>query len=177
MTSVKGLQRQGDQIARRVCTCWNRTGATLKRGHVAMLDMLDLEAETTSTAASNVGDSVGPFGTVTACTVVQMNQGIPVYVALEDIADNAKGDFLIEGYIEVATSDDTTSTTDLRKGKGCSVVAASLISVDGLAAGARILGIAREDAAASTADTDRKVDAVSHLRWVWWFGGNPMSNL
>jgi len=148
---------------------YNRTGATLNRGEVAMEDWLDTQAEVTSTSP---GNEDGIFANLTPVTQASLEEGFPIVVCLDaTVADNAVGNFLVYGYCEqTLVLKDDTSTADIDKGDRISMlVSESAIAVQafatGAAAGNRTLGIALEDAATG---------AGSSLKKTFWTGGVPV---
>lgn len=167
----------GDIFGRVDASFINRTGATMVRGQVAMMDLLDTQAEV---EAGNFeeGNSLSVFAGLTPCTQAAVENGFPVVVALESVGDNQTGRFCCAGKVEVAVLDDDVSTTDIDKGDPISIlVSESAVAVQAFANGDRFLGIALEDAAADSANTDRLIDASSHLRWCLWCGGAISCNL
>lgn len=174
---TKGLKKHGDFLPREEGVFYNRTGATLLRGQVAMMDILATQAETTSIFPGGTGPGTSSWDNLTPCVQAVLNQGAVLVVALSDILDNASGRCLIQGWIEVAVCDDDISTTDTDRGDGLSIlVSESATAVQALANGGRLLGLALQDGAADSTDTDRLVNASSHLRWAF-FNGWPSTNL
>lgn len=152
----------------RKCRLFNRTGATLKKGQVAMLDILGTQAETTSISPS-ADEGAGLSHNTTPAATAGL-QAFPLLVAAEDIADNAAGEFIIEGRCEVAIVDDDVGSADVNRGDSLTVVNGvtyAQIHANGL----RCVGVALEDGAADSTVTARTVDASSHLRWCYWVGG------
>ena len=88
--------------------CYNLTGGNVTKGHLGTLDLLGTNAATTSwdPATSN-----SAYGNVVALADSELDYGVPVVVALEDIADGAEGQWqMCPGYIQyaaVGTDDDT----------------------------------------------------------------------
>lgn len=173
---TKPITRPGDQFASEYAWCFNRTGAALVAGQVVMLDFARTQTETTN---STPGSESSSMANVTPCTQAGVDAGFPVYVADEAIADNALGRFLIKGIREVAVLDDDVSTTDIDIGDPVAIlVSESAVAVQAKAAADhRQLGIALEDAAADSTNTDRAIDASSHLRRILWTGGEPVNGV
>jgi hypothetical protein len=170
--SAKAIKRIGDWLERIDIKAINRTGATLAKGQFAMIDILDTEAETVGTSP---GDTDGIWATLTACTQAGVDAGFPVVMALESVADNAKGNFLMRGYTEdAAFLDDDVSTTDIDKGDALAIlVSESAVALQASAATTqRWLGIALEDTAAATDASATQIDASSHRRKAY-FDGTP----
>lgn len=157
----------------RTCQLYNRTGATLKRGQIAMLDILGTQAETVSVSPSATEGTAAQHNTTPAATAGL--QKFPLLVAMEDIADNAKGRFLIEGFGEVAIVDDDVGSADVNRGDALTVVN-GVTYAQIQANGTRCVGVALEDGAADSAVVARTVDASSHLRWCYWVGGQVAIN-
>lgn len=174
---AKGLKRLGDWIPRETNTFVNRTGAALLRGQTAMLDLLDTQGEVTN---DNIGDPLSVWANLTPVTQVSLEQGFPILVCLdESVPDDKPGEFLISGFIEMATVDtDIVGAVAITKGLAVSiVVSASPLGVTGFANGDRFLGISREANAADSTDMDRLLNASLHRRKIWWWGGWPSCNL
>lgn len=166
---------------------WNRTGRTIYKGMIVMLDWAAAQAESTSIQPGGEGASI--YGNVTIPTQTEIDAGYPLFVCKSDsIADNELGTFVLEGNCEVAIFDDDVSTTDVDADEALCILVSDNGGVGGYAAqawatsagGARRLGIAFEDAAASEATAARAVlgftdgsGTVSHLRYCYWWGGNP----
>lgn len=176
----------GDWMGKHDSVFWNRTGETIKRGEVAMVDLQDTQAEVTA-SGFNEGDELSIWASTTPVTDALLESGFPAVVALEDIADNARGRFRLWGKVEVSVLDDDVSTTDIDRGERIQILTAEADSstpgalttggaaVQSFVTGAtRVLGIALQDAAATSADTDRLIDASAHLRWCFWTGGVPI---
>lgn len=165
----------GDVVETRKTQCYNRTGATLLKGQVAMVDKAGTQAETTE--PYGVGSVNGPWANLTPCTQAGVDNGYEVYVCLDDsVADNAAGNFGICGVFEVAVLDDDVSATDVDRGDALQILvseSATAVSewLSKATTGARHVGVAHEDAAADSTVTARTVDATSHLRWCHWWGG------
>ena len=156
----------------RTCQLYNRTGAALKKGQTAMLDILGTQAETVSVSPSATeGTAVQHNTTPVATAGLQM---FPILVAMEDIADNAKGRFCIEGLVEVAIVDDDVGSVDVNRGQALTVANGTTYAQI-QANGTRCVGVALEDGAADSAVVARTVDASSHLRWCYWVGGRSAS--
>lgn len=170
----KGLKRLGDFLPEESAPFTNRTGATLALGQLAMVDLLGTEAESTSIER---GNSASGFANLTAITQAGYDAGFPIVACMEPagVADNKPGTFLICGVQDISVLDDDVSTTDTDKGDALRVlVSESAISTQALATDTqRSIGIALQDGAATSADTDRLIDASSHRRRVWFFGGLP----
>lgn len=157
----------------------NRTGATMYKGQIGLLDLMGTQSESTSLVP---GESGYRYGNVTPCTQPKLDWGHPAVVCMEEtLADNATGFFCLEGIVEVAVADDDACTTLVDKGDAVVVlVTGSAVAVEGWVTGApsggtapRTVGIALEDAAADSNNTDRTINATSHRRLVHWFGGRP----
>lgn len=163
MFNRKGLARLGDLFGFEASEFTNRTGATLTTGQIAMLDLAGTQAETTSIT---VGAASSAFANVGPVTQQGHDDGFPIVVALEDIADNATGRFCLQGIVDVSTLADDASTTDVDQGDPVScLVSESATSIQAAAVTAhRNLGIALEDAAATSGPT---------LRRMLWWGGDP----
>lgn len=144
---------------------WNRTGATLTKGQVAMVDLIGTQAESTSIIPGADGSC---FGNLTPVTQASLENGFPIVVCLDDsVADNALGKFGMVGVFPVSVLDDDVSTTDIDRGDPISmVVSESAVSVQAFANGDRCLGIALADAAASSSGT-------ASLKSCIWYGGVP----
>lgn len=145
---LKNTASLGDIYDARDYTFINRTGATLYRGELAMLDF-----ENTSTAATALTPGeASVFATLTPVVQAEFDEGFPVVVAAENIANGAKGRCYVCGVIQVAVCDDDASTTDVDVGDAISM----LVTDNALSAVAyltstsfRKIGIALETAAAS----------------------------
>lgn len=175
MAYGKGLRQLGDFLSREKAPFFNRTGATLLRGQIAMVDILATQAESTSIVP---GASGSCWGNLTPCTQIGYDSGYPVVVCLADVDDNKKGLFLIQGHIEAGVLDADVSTSDAARGDPLGLlVSESAVYCQKFANGDRLLGWAMEAAAATSADTDRLIDASAHLRFTYWTGGIPMCNL
>lgn len=166
----------GDWLGKAVTTFYNRTGATVLRGQVVMCDILQTQGETTTFKVEGVETDV--LANLTTVTQAACEAGQPLVVCIDDsVVDNAVGRFLIFGRVEVGICDDDVSTTDIDRGDPIAMlVSESAVYPQAFATGAaaiRCLGMALEDAAASSSDTDRKIDVNGHLRWCIWMGGIP----
>lgn len=176
---LKEIGNLGDWIANRKVTFYNRTGATLKYGHVAMCDIAGTQSETSDI---KVGPT-GPFANLTPVAQTLFEDGAPIVVCADPagVADNASGMFWICGVVEVAVLDDDVSTTDIDRGNRVSmVVSESAVAVQEYVTGGtgtRAVGLALEDAAASSATAARTIDANCHLRDMIWWGGIPGMNV
>lgn len=167
----KAVTRLGDHIPTVTAVCTNRTGATLLKGQFAMMDILKTQAETTSV---EVGNAASVFANLTPVTQAGYDAGFPIYCCDEDdgIPDNQKGQFVVEGVVDAAILDDDVSTTDIDIGDHVRI----LVSESAVAAQAptaltqRTIGIACEDAAASSSNTDRMINATSHRRRIIFDG-------
>lgn len=168
----------GDFLGRVTTTAYNRTGATLRRGQLAMIDLLDTQSEVTAGDFRD-GSETSVFANLTPVTQASAEEGFPIVACLdEQVADNAVGTFLVWGVGDIAVLDDDVSTTDVDKGDRVSI----LVSESAVAAqafvtggtGSRVIGIALQDAAANSSDTDRLIDASSHRRTVFFTGGIPV---
>jgi hypothetical protein len=174
-----GYANFGDPIMRRG---FNRTNAAIKAGQVAMLDISKTQTETTTLdgASSSIQANLGPV------TQALLALGYPIWVAAEDMADNAEGQWIVYGYCDVAINDDDCGTTDIDIGEPVTCLVSEAVTSTGSPAALttgggscqavaavtdRSLGIACEDAAASSSNTDRTIDAGSHRRRVLWCGG------
>lgn len=167
----------GAQYSPRKVQAYNRTGSTINRGQVAMVDILGTQAETTGTAPHS-GNPAGAYANMTPVVQTAFEKGAPCYVcADETIADNALGWWYMWGEVEVAVCDDDVSTTDIDKGDAVTILvsesARAVQEVVTGGTGTRCVGLALEDAAADSTVTARTVDASSHLRYVLWLGGTP----
>lgn len=174
----------GDNYSPVYIMAYNRTGATVLKGQLAMADILKTQSET-SGSAPHTGNPNGAFFNLGPITQACDTEGQPCYV-LDDIscADNALGRWVKCGECEMAICDDDVSTTDVDTGDRVSVLVSQAASPGGgalttgggnaqawVTGGARTLGLALEDAAADSTTTARTVDASSHLRWVIFWGG------
>lgn len=147
---------------------YNRTGATLSLGHVAMPDISGTQSETSGSAPHN-GNPNGSYANVTPVTQTLLENGYPIWVAAESIADNALGKFCMFGEIKVMVLGDTPATNEADKGDPISMlVSDSAVAVQawatGLTSGNRFLGIFLEDGGATTTTT---------TKWCLWTGGVP----
>lgn len=182
-----GYANFGEPVFRRG---FNRTNAAIKTGQVAMLDISKTQAETTTIegTSSSIQCNLGPV------TQALLALGYPIWVAAEDIADNAEGQWIVYGYCDVAINDDDCGTTDVDIGEPITCLVSEAVTSTGSPAALttgggscqsvaavtdRSLGIAVENACASSTDTtttgnlsaDRLIDAGSHRRRVLWCGG------
>lgn len=193
MSTGKGLHRLGDVLPRRTATFINRTGATILLGELAMMDLAGTQAEVTTTAP---GDAGSHYANLTPITQAGYDAGYPIVVCMEPagVADNAKGEFLLEGVTDISILDDDITTTNVTEGGAVRVLVAEAdssgvtteasttpaaltvggASAQGLALDTqRSIAIAVEVSATTGADTDRKIDFAAHRRKVWFFGGLP----
>jgi hypothetical protein len=87
--------------------CYNLTGGAVTKGHLGTLDLLGTNVATTSWEP---GTSNSAYGNVVALADAELDYGVPVVVALEDIASGAEGKWqMCPGYIQyaaVGTDDD-----------------------------------------------------------------------
>ncbi len=159
----KGLTRLGDIFPLDANQFINRTGATLLKGSVAMLDILGTQAETTSIIE---GDEASSYANLTPITQLAYDSGFPIVVALEDVDDNQKGNFVLSGITQVLTLSDDQSITDADRGDEIAmVITESVVAVSAAAVTAnRRVGIFMENA-----------DALlgPNLKTVIWTGGIP----
>ena len=168
----------GDFLGRVTGSFINRTGASLLKGQLAAVDLLDTQTEVT--AGDFVGGSeTSVFANLTPITQAIFEEGTPIVACLDvSVADNSKGLFLVWGVGDIAVSDDDISTTDIDKGDRVSmIIAESAVAAKAFVTGgtgSRVIGIALEDAAASSTNTDRTIDASSHRRTVIFTGGMPV---
>ena len=171
MPPVKNVTKLADYFGRSTGRFVNRTGATLYRGQIAMLDLRKTQAESTNLTP---GDSASGLGNLTPCVQTDLNNGIPCVVALEDISDNVEGTCLIYGFAEIMCLDDDVSTTDADFGDGIGVlVAESATAAQAYVTGGRYMGTWLDEAAAATDASATQFDASSHRRWGLWMGGIP----
>lgn len=106
---------------------YNRTGATLSAGHVAAIDLTGsaTEAETYSAFDTNTDKTaVHPFYNLITVGTTEDN-GWPIVVALEDIADNGSGLVAIQGVVNVAVAASLTNGAAL---SASSATATSLVA-------------------------------------------------
>lgn len=159
--TTKQMQRVGDIEGESGILAFNRTGATLKKGHIVMLDVLKTATETTSVV---VGDEAGIYANVVAPATAGL-AFFPMYVVGDDeIEDNKKGYLIASGPVEFMGRDDDAATTDIDAGDGVSVLNGQ-IALDASTTGNRVLGIALADAAASGSTGD-----ASLIPGMWWGG-------
>ena len=148
----------------------NRTGSTLQKGQVAMIDVL----LTQSTYSTSVFTGVGNLTPCVQTTAVDL--GCPVVVANDQIIDGATGLCVVAGYCEVSILQTGASTTDITaKNQTLSVlVSESAVAVQGTASGKRVLGIALEipPTTDDTSDT-RRITTNQFRRLCLWMGGLP----
>lgn len=157
---MKGIKRIGDIEAIEAIIAYNRSGSDRIIGDIVMLDLLQSATETTTIT---YGDESGVFANV----VMPATAGLatfPMYVCLEDIADNDKGLMLACGPAAVMARDDDVATTNVDAGDGVSILN-GLHDAEASATGNRILGIWLEDAEASGSPGD-----ASLKRALWWGG-------
>ena len=187
MSTFKDAIQVGDVFAVVKGQFYNRTGRVLYKGMIAMIDWAAAQAESTDIQPGGEGASI--YGNVTVPTQTEIDAGYPLVVCESDsVADNALGNFILKGNCEVAIFDDDVSTTDIDADEALCILVSDNSGVGGYAAqawatsagGARRLGISFEDAAASEATTARAVTGfndgsgtVSHLRYCYWWGGEP----
>lgn len=172
----------GDNYSPVFITAYNRTGATVLKGQVAMADVLGTQAET-SGSAPHTGNPNGAYNNLGPIVQAADTEGQPCYVCADNsIADNALGRWVKCGECEIAVCDDDISTTDVDKGDRISILvsqaaAGGALTTGGgevqawVTGGARTLGLALEDAAADSTTTARTVTASAHLRWCIFWGG------
>lgn len=79
----------------------NRTGSATVEGQFYQLD---LEMAATETTNNIPGDEASGWANLVACTAAGSATGLQV-MALEAVADNKKGRFLIQGYVHNAVCD------------------------------------------------------------------------
>lgn len=167
---MRTIKRVGLIRPRETSHFFNRTGSAVVRGTLLMCDMTASATETTSTFSE---DQDGPFANLIDAAATNIDKSWTVVIAMEDFADNKQGQCLICGVIEAATVDDDVATTDVEIGDMVNFVAeGGDIGLQGWLTNTRSLGVALEAGAATSADTDRKIDASNHLRWVD-FDGRP----
>lgn len=148
----------------------NRTGAATVIGQFYMVDFLGTQSESTSITQGQEGSCQR---NLTPCTQAGIDAGFPVVIALQAAADNTEVECLEYGYADAAILDDDVSTTDIDRGDAVAIlVSESAVAAQAQAASAsRSLGIALEDAAASTDGSATQIDASSHRRRILFWGG------
>jgi hypothetical protein len=171
-----GQLNLGDWLANHRAKFRNRTGATLLRGQVAMLDVADSEG-----AGFDIEDD-SVFSNLVTVTQAGFDLGYPILVCDDvSIVNDAFGDFNVCGpRVPVAVADDDVSTNDVDAGDPLTMLVSELATgvaqyIDTVGSGSsRHVGFSWEDAAADSDDTDRVIDASSHLRFCLWTGGIPV---
>lgn len=156
----------GDILVHRSDRFFNRTGQTVLRGELVMLDLAQSATETDSLRP---GDDGSIFANVITPTDAAVQEGRPILVALEDILDNAAGRCLIEGMCDVMMTDDDVSAVNIAANERLGYDATTSVtdrSVDGHVTSERALGMALEAAAASGGTNDQT------LKKAYWWGGN-----
>ena len=185
----KGLLRPGDYFPAKFARFYNRTGAAVVRGQVAMMDLSGTQSETTSIVPGGTGAGTSIWENLGPITQAAYDNGYACMVAVEDIADNAIGLWCLRSpYIEIAVVDADVSTTDVVRGSPLCVLvtqassAGGALTTGGAAVQAfvsgtamRPIGQALEAAAADSTDTDRLINASNHLRWCVFTGGYPLA--
>jgi hypothetical protein len=180
----------GDIYAHISKMVWNRTGITLKKGMIVMLDFTRTQAESTSFIP---GASGNVFSNATIPTQPGIDQGYPLVIVESDSADDntLMKVCLCSPNVECCVLNDDTSTTDVDEGdslvvlvtEGTYMVQAWVTGAPANGEAPRRVGIAHEDAAADATTAARAVlvgatgaavalaSSVSHLRNVCWWGG------
>lgn len=170
---IKGLSRPGDCFAKQTVECFNRTGQTLVKGLVVMMDFALSATETDSTVP---GDPGHPTANVVPVTQAGYDNGYPILVCDEaTLADNKKGRFVASGLTEIAVLDDDESTTDVDAGDQISMlVSESAYAVQAQAAADhRVIGHAFEAAEASGGSITTPDGADAELKECLFHGGYP----
>jgi hypothetical protein len=85
----------------------NRAGAALSKGTVAILDILQSQAEVT-TAVPGVEGSI--FGNIRGVYTAGLDAHAPQVILLEDIADNAEGYVCLRGVVHALVGTSNTAT-------------------------------------------------------------------
>jgi hypothetical protein len=85
----------------------NRAGATLVKGSVAVMDILQSQAETT-TATPGVEGSI--FGNIRGVYTAALDAHAPQVILLEDIDDNAEGYVCLRGVVQALVGTSNAST-------------------------------------------------------------------
>lgn len=153
----------GDVFGLARARLFNRTGALLAKGSPAILDIAQSQAEVTN---FNLGDEASIFGNVILPTQALVNQGVPVPLAMEDIADDEPGWFAFWApRVPILCLADSVSTTDADAGDGIGLlVSESAAACQAYVTGGRNLGLWYQDAPA-TGDPA--------LKYGFWTGGVP----
>lgn len=167
MGTGKPVSRIGDVFPLETARVFNRTGATIAKGSIVMMDMAFSATETDSIEIGNVGH---PTANVVACTQTGVDLGYPLVVALEAFDDNKAGTVVRTGFVKVLCLDDDAATTDADRGDGIGLlVSESAIAAQGVATtDHRLLGLWQEDAEASGSAGD------AALKEAYWVGGLPV---
>jgi hypothetical protein len=150
----------GDVFGRVTGRCINRTGATLLRGQVAMLDWSAADGDTTTIPP---GASTSRFVNTIKPTTAGIEAGVPHVICLNDsVADNVEFDALYYGFEPLLAYNDASATTDIDKGDPIGCVNDQAFLEAGTA-NARIFGYWYEDAHAT----------LNQLKLAFWWGGVP----
>lgn len=138
----------------------NRSGATLLRGQVGMLDWSAADGATTTIPP---GASTSRFVNTILPSSGGLEAGVPIVVCLDtSVADDAEYTGLYYGLEPLLAYNDASATTDIDKGDPIGGVASQAFLEAGIA-GERILGFWFEDAHAT----------LNQLKMGFWWGGVP----
>lgn len=157
---------------------FNRTGATLYKGQFAMMDFLRTQTSYTTRIGTSKGEGDCPFDNLTPVTQLGYNAGYGIVICEDDqIANNEAGWCVIMSPdVQAHILDSDVATTDVDIGDAVAIlVSESATAAQGWATSTtpRAIGIAHEDDAATSADTDRLFDASVHRRRIM-FDGRPL---
>lgn len=144
--SIKTAAHNGPPL--RTGYFWNRTGATLSKGHLAQVDILGASTEAQTHAAFNPAshkDEEHPFNNLVAVDAAGDDGGW-IVVALESIADNAQGLCAISGVVDImlAGSSAVAAGARIRAASGATTATAE---ADGLG----VIGVAIDAGPTGTA--------------------------
>jgi len=166
----KSVKRIGDIIETQADQAFARGGDVLQ-GEVRMLDLAASDAAVTGVDPRKETSVWGNVVPITAAGALAL---FPI-VSCRDpdgIKDDQSGYWVCEGIADVAVVDDDVA------GVGSEVRVGLMLTVSAgngylskAVSGDRVVAVAVEDAAATSADTDHTVDASSHKRTVLFFGG------
>jgi len=157
---MKGIKRVGDIEAIEAIMAYNRTGGDRLQGDIVMLDLMQTATETTTIT---YGDEAGVFANVVLPATAGLS-AFPMYVCLEDIADNELGLMLACGPASAMARDDDVATTNVDAGDTISILNGQH-DAEASATGNRTLGVWLEDAEASGSVGD-----ASLKQCLWWGG-------
>lgn len=166
------LKRIGQPFGTIDAVVFNRTGATMIKGQVLMLDILGTQTATSfvpSAAGTGVGQVTSVYANGTPVATAGL-QSFPMGVLLDDTcANGSQGRFRFYGECEVAVVDDDVGAADVVRGSSLTVANGNTYA-QLQATTTRCLGLSFEQGAADSTVIPRLVDASSHRRFAFWNG-------